>query len=405
MNSEIITKCLLTSTNWVSSHDIWVCSMAQTTPSSFMESHVVRAILKLGKLLNLGKAETVAHVACDRYLLFQGVQEKDVFDMNYGYDVDEHGKVNCSCIADAASVAASIVQTVMAYPDYPKNAEYLDAVKRYIDHTLENYVTEEGYIGVGILGHEINPMKMYWCANSLFTEVLVLYAIATGEEKYFDAAVAPCEYIARLDYKNLNWNEWQSSPTEVVLYSCTGIVRALMTPEMQERLKKTKPQEVFVDETVKAEDEFAIAEAGNKIIGSEVEKEYDNTGKSVYDLLSQRFDEYFTWLYKNQEINGIYTPPHTKNARSYEMGISWMLGTAYMGGVAGERAKVLIDRQITAMCSDYGKLYFSIYANDWTSALVLLSAATAAEILMQENPEEFKKTLQDGMAKIYDFLW
>ena len=61
INPKVVTKGLLTFTNWFSAHSVWNCGMALTMESSFEESYAVRAKLKAGKILGLGRTEKVAH--------------------------------------------------------------------------------------------------------------------------------------------------------------------------------------------------------------------------------------------------------------------------------------------------------------------------------------------------------
>lgn len=403
INPKVVTKGLLTFTNWFSAHSVWNCGMALAMESSFEESYAVRAMIKAGKILGLGRTEKVAHACCDRYLQFQGVHEKDMFDMGYGYNIDDKGMVACSCVADAASVAASIIETVMAYPDYPGNSAYLDSVRRYIDYVLETYTTEEGVIGVGILSHQVNPMRTYWCANALFTEVLVLFAAATGETKYFDAAVAPCEYLALFDYKNTQWKEWDSSPSEVILYTSSGVLQGLSSPEMKKRLA-IKPKGVL-RESGFAQAEDGVKEASNKLTAQEMTIANYNENKTVYELLHARWKEFSEWLYKNQDATGYYTQPHTKNARSYEAGLSWTLCNAYRSGLAGEEALAAIGRQLSIFCTDNAKIYLALFANDFATSLAYLSFAAAAEMLAENMGEEFQLMLEDGMLCPEKYVW
>ena len=403
INPKVATKGLLTLTNWFSAHTVWNCGMALSMESCFEESYAVRAMIKAGRLLGLGRTEKVAHACCDRYLQFQGVHETDMYDMGYGYNIDQNGMVACSCVADAASVAASIVETVMAYPDYPGNQAYLDSVRRYLDYVLDRYTTEEGVIGVGILNHTVNPMQTYWCANALFTEALVLFAAATGEEKYFDAAVAPCEYLALFDYKNTLWKEWDSSPSEVILYTSSGVLQGLSSPDMKKRLA-FKPKGVLGD-TASAQTEESVKEASNKLVARELAVCGYDEDSTVYQLLLARWGEFAEWLYKNQDATGFYTPPHTKGARSYETGLSWTLCNAYRSGLTGESSLAAIGRQLACFTTDNAKIYYALFANDFASSLAYLSLASAAEMLADEMGEEFRLMLEEEMLYPEKYIW
>ena len=404
ISDDALAKGLLTLTNWFGGHTMWHCGMAMSMEASFEESYAIRAMLRAEQTLHLGRLHAVAHAASDRNLLFQSIHEEDMFDMGYGYNKDAAGMVNCSCVADASSVASAVVETATAVPGYPENSSYLDSVRRFIEHVLQNYLTETGVIGVGILNHKVNPMKEYWCANALFTETMLLFAQATGETKYYDAAIAPCEFLATFDYEHTDWSEWDTSPSEVILYTSSGILAALKSDEMKKRLNKP-PVGVLMSSGHAESEAAAEGQAMNRVTGTERRGDVDFAGKTVYDLLCLRWGEFADWLAKNQNPDGIYTPPTTAGARTYEPGLTWTILEAEACGLTDERLNANIARQLNGLNTNEAKLYFGLYSNPFPTSLAYLSFAAEAQRRMRQDEAAFTCALERAMQNPSGLVW
>ncbi|MFQ9801034.1 MAG: hypothetical protein ACLR23_21280 [Clostridia bacterium] len=150
-----------------------------------------------------------------------------------------------------------------------------------------------------------------------------------------------------------------------------------------------------------------MKEASNKLTAQEMTIANYNENKTVYELLHARWKEFSEWLYKNQDSTGYYTQPHTKNARSYEAGLSWTLCNAYRSGLAergggsrGHRAAALRFSVPTMQRSILRSLPF-----DFATSLAYLSFAAAAEMLAENMGEEFQLMLEDGMLCPEKYVW
>lgn len=233
---NVVAEGFLRLTNWFSNYSMWFCGMAPSMEANFEESYAMRGLLHAERVLGLGHIQNVVHTYCDLMVGLQGSHETNMYDMGYGYERNEDGMVNCSCVADCGSVARAIIDIIKAYPEYSKNPIYIESLRKYIDHVLEHYITDSGVIGVGILNYKLNPMPEYWCANALFSQVLVCFAELTGEKKYYDAAVSPMEFLATFDYKNTDWKEWNEHQQMVILYCSEGMLEGLTSEVMKEKL-------------------------------------------------------------------------------------------------------------------------------------------------------------------------
>ena len=198
-------------------------------------------------------------------------------------NMDEKGMVNCSCVADNASSANGMLEGVLCFPHLPENAAVLASVKRFIDHCLNNYLTDKGVMGVGVLNHKVNPegMREYWCADALFASTLIHYADLTGETKYYDAAVPMIEYIATFDYKNTLWAEWtKSAPQQILLYTSEGLVAALASAEMKKRLKV--PLKHVIQFSPKADPEERVPAMAPNLVEADLKSVSADAGDTIW---------------------------------------------------------------------------------------------------------------------------
>lgn len=409
LDYNVVAQGVLRLTNWFARFSLWDCGMASSMEASFEESYEVRALLHAEKVLGLGHIQDVAHSYCDLMVKLQGVHEENMYDMGYGYDRNKEGIVNCSCVADCSSVARAIIETVKAYPGYAKNGTYLESVKKFIDHVLKHYVTGDGVIGVGILNHENNPMPEYWCANGLFSQVLISFGELTGEEAYLDAAVAPLEFLALFDYRNTQWKEWAISPQMMILYTGEGILEGLISGEMRRRLG-IPPKGVtkkFSQGHEKAEKDGSHQQAANRVKADvEIPREESADGEqTIYGLLRLRWDEFTEWLSKNQGASGLWKSPSDQSYRDYETGLTWLL---YRAGESLEDCRSMeksIKRHLNYLTAQEAKSYFGLFCRPFATALAHLSFASIAEKLMEKDPEGFGKVLDREAGEIFNHLW
>jgi len=313
--------------------------------------------------------------------------------------------VDCSCVADCSSVARAIIDTVRAYPEYPKNDVYIRSLRKFIDHVLNQYVTEKGVIGVGILDHKVNPMPEYWCANGLFSQVLISFAELTGDTRYYDAAIAPLEYLATFDYRNTEWKEWDTlSPQEMILYAGEGIVEGLTCEAMRKRLN------ILPNGVVKKpleENERGYKQAANRVEADVniVQKSRMAGGQTIYELLRQRWLEFADWLYKNQGADGLWKSPCRQSLRDYETGLSWLIFRAGESLDDNGKLQKVVERQLNYLISQDAKKYFGLFCRPFSTALAHLSFAYIAEKLMEKDPEGFEKALSNEAKNAFNYLW
>lgn len=403
---DTIARGLLRLTNWFSNYNIWFCGMGSSMEASFEESYAIRALLHTERVLGIGHIQNVAHNYCNLMLRLQGAHWENMFDMGYGYELDENGMINCSCVADNASVARAIIDTVKAYPEYPKNQAYIDGVRKYIDYVLSHYITENGVIGVGVLDYKVNPIPEYWCANGLFSQVLVCFAELTGETKYFDAAVAPMEYLATFDYKNTEWKEWNISPQMMILYTGEGIIEGLSNPVMKKKLDVPLRAVTMTSIPVEIVDNAnAIQQAANRVKADMDLPEADCRGDTICSALHRRWDVWTDWLNKNQDACGLWKSPAGQDYRDYEPGLSWLIARAYDEIHPDQLLDKAIGRQLNYLTTQEPKSYFGLYCRAFSTSLAYLSFASIAEKCMKKDPDGFEKAIAQAMKNSADLLW
>jgi hypothetical protein len=403
-DQETVAKGLLRLTNWFSSYNMWFCGMASTMEGAFEESYAVRAMLHAERVLGIGHMQDIAHTYCDLMIKLQGAHWEDMFDMGYGYDLDDRGVVNCSCVADNASTARAILETVKAYPDYPKNGEYIQAVRRYADYVLSHFVTDTGVIGVGILNHQGNPMVEYWCANGLFSQVLTALGDATGEQRYYLAAVAPMEYLATFDYRNTDWKEWSTSAPMVILYSGEGVVEGLTHPGMKHLLDVPLRHVTKNTADGVGDKTEGISQAANRI-KAEVESAVSTGGGTIAEALRQRWAVWTDWLKKNQEACGLWESPSGKSYRDYEPGLSWLIARSLVGVGYDRALEQAAARQLNYLLGRGAKSHFGLYCRPFSTALAYLSFASIAERCRAEDPDSMDAAIAAAMKNDPDLLW
>lgn len=405
LNPTVVARGLVKHWNYFSHHIIASPGMAHPMQACFEEAYVVMGAARTMPLLDDARMTAISRRFNGRMMKFQGVHHPDMFDMGYGYEFDKNGLVNCSCVADNASTANGMLEGVRQFPHLPENPQVLASVKRYIDHCLNNYLTDKGVMGVGILNHQSNPegMKEYWCADSLFAATLINYADLSGETRYYDAAVPLIEYISTFDYKKTLWEEWtKSAPQQILLYTGEGLVAALKSKEMKRRL--AVPLQNVIQFSPKAEPEKRVPAQAPNLVEAELKSAGAAGGHTVWDRLQARWAEFADWLHHNQMADGSFEHPANDHFRCYEPGLSWLLLEAARGIDGCAWLESIAAKQLRFMADDGGKLYYGLRANDFASGLALLSFATAGEMLKQRDPAAWEAAIQ-GVFDRGEEIW
>ena len=405
LNYDVVAKGLMKSRNYWAHHTISSPGMAHPIESVFEESYEVRAACRTYGLLNDGGQRKIARAFTKRMRVYQGIHIPDMYDMGYGYDLNNEGVVNCSCVADNASTANAMLETVRFFPDLPETGAVLDSVKRFLDHCLENYLTDTGVMGVGVLHHIINPPDMheYWCANALFASSLISYAELSGDATYYDAAVPLAEFIGTYDYQNTLWKEWQTAgPQQIIFYTSEGLVKTLSSTEMKTRLQV--PLGNVVRKSAVAELEESIpAQATN---AQRLSFESGNTpdATTIWGRVRSRYDEFCNWMFDNQLAEGCYHHPRDPHFRCYEPALAWILldGATYADGF--EQTRDMAANHLRYLSTDDGKLYYGLYANDFACALSHMSFATAGAILKAEDSDKWDEAIEGVLDRGED-MW
>lgn len=405
LSPEIVARGLVRHWNYFSHHIIASPGCAHPMQACFEESYVAQGAARTMPLLDDARMTAIVRRFNHRMMEHQGIHHPDMFDMGYGYRIDDKGIVSCSCVADNASTANGMLEGVRCFPHLPENPQVLASVKRYLDHCLTHYPTDKGVMGVGILNHEINPkgMQEYWCADALFAATLIHYADLTGETKYYDAAVPMIEYIATFDYKNTLWEEWtKAAPQQILLYTSEGLVAALSSKAMRQYLER--PLGHVIQFSPKAEPETRVPAQAPNLVVAGMQASAKSHGDTIWGRLQDRWAEFADWLHQNQVAEGVFEHPANDHFRCYEPGLSWLMleavqhieGYAWMESIAA--------KQLRFMAGDGGKLYYGLRANDFASGLALLSFATAGSILKQRDATAWAAAVQ-GVFDRGEEMW
>ncbi len=404
LNPTVVARGLIKHWNYFSHHIIASPGMAHPMQACFEESYVVTGAARTMALLDDARMTAICRRFNDRMMDHQGIHHPDMFDMGYGYKINEDGLVHCSCVADNASTANGMLAGVKQFPHLPENPKVLASVKRYLDHCLANYLTNKGVMGVGVLDFKINPegMREYWCADALFASTLIQYAELTGETAYYDAAVPMIEFISTFDYKNTIWAEWtKSAPQQIILYTSEGLVSALNNAEMKQRLNV--PLQNVIQFSPQAVPEELPAMAPN-LTEAQLEAKSTNQGNTIWERLQSRFAEFADWHHQNQMAEGNFEHPNDDHYRCYEPGLAWLLLDAARGSESYHWLESIAAKQLRFMAGDGGKLYYGLRANDFASGLAWLSFATAGEMLKARDPEGWDEAIQ-GVFDRGEEIW
>jgi hypothetical protein len=394
LDPDVTARGLVRHWNYFSHHIIaQTDGMAHPMQALFEEAYVVMGAAHAMDLLADARMTNIGRRFSRRMLQFQGVHWPDMFDMGYGYNRDAKGVVSCSCVADNASTANGLLESVRVFPHLPENPAVLAGVKRFLDHCLQNFLSPRGVMGVGVLNHKINEpgLEEYWCPAALFAATLIRYADLTGETEYYDAAVPMIEFISTNDYKNTLLSEWSmGAPQQILIYTSEGLIAALASAEMKKRL--SIPLRLAPTPESKAAAAKVPAQAPNQVHG-ELPSALQSGSDTIWSRLEARFGEFADWFDQNQMADGSFEHPPSDHYRCYEPGMSWLLldVSQRVGGYAWLES--IAEKQLRFMASDAGKLYYGLYANDFASGLAFLSFATAGEILKKRDPAAWAAAL------------
>jgi hypothetical protein len=405
IDCDVVSTGLVRLTNWWSMSDVWDCGMAFTLGPVFEEAYEIRAAMLAEKTLSLGQARSVAHAFCDRALLTQGMVEENMYFMGYGCQRNSAGIPNCSCVADACSSATAIADTLKTYPDSPKAAAYVDSLRRFADHVLEHHTDAAGVTSVGTLGHAVDPISQYWCACGLFAEVLLGLHDLTGERRYLEAAVAPLRFLAAFDYRATVDEAWRLCPSEVIFYAGEGIIAGLASGKAHQLLLSAPmsdsgapsagAQPAAGTQSFVAQNQVRAEGAAAPVLAA-----HDG---SVYGALRSRWAEFVEWLYRNQEVTGIWQDK--RDYRCYQLGLSWLLWSAEQALPADDRTEIMMDRQARCINGPQGKLYHGLFCRQFASALAHFSSAALALRCRERDPRRFEESLQRSLGSMDHAGW
>lgn len=405
LNPTVTARGLVKLWHYFSHHSVASPGMAHPLPSCFAESYVVKGAARTMDLMGDARQTEICRRFNVRMMAFQGVHWPDMFDMGYGYNRDAKGMVNCSCVADNASTANGMLEVIGHFPHLPETPQARASVRRFLDYCLGHFLTDQGVMGVGVLGHQVNPenMREYWCANALFAATLIRYAQVSGETRYYDAAAPLIEYIATFDYRHTLWDEWtRCAPQQIILYTTEGLVPALASPEMKPRL--SVPLRNVIQFTPQTEPETGVPAQAPNQMHTAFASAIAAGGDTVRARTLARFSVFAEWLHYNQLAEGCFEHPASSHFRCYEPGLSWLLIEAAENLEGFAWLESIAARHLRFMSTDAGKLYYGLYANDFASGLALLAFATAGVWLKKRDPVAWEKALE-GVFDRGEDLW
>ena len=277
-----------------------------------------------------------AYAFCDRVVEHQGVQgPPEALMMGYGLKI-ENGLPVHACVADQASIAEAVVETVELCPGHERAGVWRASIERWADWVLANFAKENGAIGVGIYCHQWNPISEYWCATSLTTAVLFVLARITGNDRYAQAGLRSLGWLGQFDYRHVEIPTFTDCAPEVVLYTCEGMV------------------------------------AGIRYL-----VEHEGVEAARRHPAARQFTAMAQWLHGNQDEHGRWPEPPDRGYRDYSCGIPWLL--LRMDALIGpnpqwqETAARLLDN----LAITDGERYYGLYVRPFTTGLAWLSACAA----------------------------
>jgi len=274
---------------------------------------------------------------CDRVVEHQGVQgPPEALMMGYGLKTKD-GTVFHACVADQASIALAVLDTVALRPGHPRAAVWLGAIERWAGWVLANFARDNGAVGVGIFCHQWNPIPEYWCATSLTAGVLFSLARLTGNARYAEAGLRSLDWLGRFDYTKVEIPTFTDCAPEVILYTCEGIAAGVR------HLVETQ--------------------------GVEAARAHP---------AARQFAAMAQWLIDNQAPDGRWPEPPERGYRDYSCGIPWLL--LRMDALIGPNPawRACAARFLDGLAAREGQRYYGLHVRPFTTGLAWLSAVTAA---------------------------
>lgn len=277
-----------------------------------------------------------AYAFCDRVVYHQGIQgPAEALMMGYGLKVKD-GQVCHACVADQASVAMAVLETIALRPKHPRVAEWLSAIERWADWVLANFAKDNGAIGVGIFCHKWNPIDEYWCATGLMASALFKLAEITGNAEYAQRGLSSLDWLGRFDYTKVEIPTFTDCAPEVVLYTSEGIVAGVRYLVETEGIEAARCHSA-----------------------------------------AKQFGSMARWLVEHQGEDGRWPEPPVRVYRDYSAGIPWLL--MEMDGLIGPDSswQKCAERLLAGLDTVEGERYYGMYVRQFTMGLAWLSVGNA----------------------------
>jgi len=194
----------------------------------FIESYAVRAILiAYDQYTNDTYDLNYAVRWTERMLSLQG---KTLHPGAYAMGYDDTGyerplgwyTADCCCIGLAVMSVATNPQIVGAQRD-----RYINSVKMFVDYVIDDWRNPNGSLPCGWRNGELNPIKEFWIATSLFSALAWHLYDVTKIETYRTVAMEACNWLLEFDYTKSEvtvGTNFKDGITTFVLYLGEGLI-------------------------------------------------------------------------------------------------------------------------------------------------------------------------------------
>lgn len=302
--------------------------------SGGIEDAMVRQDLLAGSEAVTEQIRVEAGIAafCERVYRTRGIQgAPEALFMGYGLD-HRNGLIKHSCVADQCSVANAVLDAVSALTTHSNQRAWLETIETWATWVQSEFAGPDGGIGVGIFNYQWNPMKVYWCATTLFTAACFRLTRLTGSESYRATALAGLDWLARFDFRESIIPDFNSVPGGALLYFGEGITEGLQF----------------------------LAETG----GVTAARSHPAAAKA---------HEILDWLANNQQESGALPQPRLRGHRSYELGLPWLV--TRLNRILGPdlRCEEFNRRFLDHLTTEEGCSYYGLYIRPWAMGLAQLS--------------------------------
>ena len=167
----------------------------------FIESYAIRGILiAFNKFTNDLYDLNYAIRWSERMLSLQG-ETLNPGAYSMGYDESGYERpwgwytADCTCIGLAVLSVAMNPQITGAQQD-----RYIQSVKMFADYVIDHWRNPNGSIQTGWRDGQLNPIKEFWIATSLFSELTWYLYDVTKIEKYKRVAMEACDWLIDFNY-------------------------------------------------------------------------------------------------------------------------------------------------------------------------------------------------------------